>query len=69
LRLRGLDPAASYRVSAWPAGKDPIAAANTGVRGGDELMRIGLAICSEDPADSRDRGDFHARLFNLEAEE
>jgi alpha-galactosidase len=69
LRLRGLDPAASYRVSAWPAGKDPIATANTGVRGGDELMRIGLAICSEDPADSRDRGDFHARLFNLEAEE
>ena len=69
LRLRGLDPAASYRVSAWPAGKDPIATANTGVRGGDELMRIGLAIGSEDPADSRDRGDFHARLFNLEAEE
>jgi alpha-galactosidase len=67
LRLRGLDPAVSYRVSAWPAGDDAIAAANAGVRGGDELMRIGLLVSSEDPADARSSGDFQARLFDLEA--
>jgi alpha-galactosidase len=69
LKLRGLDPAASYRVSVWPPGNDAIATANTGVRGGDELMRVGLTVSSEDPADSRDRGDFQGRLFDLEAEE
>ena len=67
LRLRGLDPAVTYRVSVWPAGDDAIATANTGLRGGDELMRVGLAIRSDDPADSRSLGDFHARLFYLEA--
>jgi len=40
-----------------------------GVRGGDELMKVGLVVSSEDPWDSRDRGDFGARLFDLEAEE
>jgi alpha-galactosidase len=69
LKLRGLDPAAAYRVSVWPAGDDSIAAANTGVRGGDELMKVGLVVSSEDPWDSRDRGDYGARLFDLEAEE
>jgi alpha-galactosidase len=66
LRLRGLDAAASYRVSVWPAGDDPVAAANTGLRGGDELMRVGLLVGSENPNDSRGLGDFQARLFDLE---
>jgi alpha-galactosidase len=69
LRLRGLDPAATYRVSVWPAGDDAIATANAGLRGGDELMRMGLTIRSEDPNDSRSLGDFHARLFDLDADE
>jgi alpha-galactosidase len=69
LRLRGLDPKASYRVSVWPAGDDPVSIANSGVRGGDELMRIGLQVASDDPVDSRRLGDFTARLFDLEAEE
>jgi alpha-galactosidase len=68
LRLRGLDPKASYRVSVWPAGADAVATANTGIRGGDELMRIGLLVASEDRADSQRLGDFTARLFDLEAE-
>jgi alpha-galactosidase len=68
LRLRGLDPKASYRVSVWPAGDDPISAANSGVRGGDELMRIGLLVAPENPVDSRSVGDFAARHFDLEAE-
>jgi alpha-galactosidase len=69
LRLRGLDATASYRVSVWPAGDDPVSTANTGIRGGDELMNVGLLIASGDPADSRLVGDFTARLFDLEAEE
>jgi alpha-galactosidase len=68
VRLRGLDPKASYRVSVWPAGADAVATANTGLRGGDELMRIGLLVASEDRADSQRLGDFTARLFDLEAE-
>jgi alpha-galactosidase len=67
LRLRGLDPAASYRVAAWPAAEDGVAGANAGVRGGDELMRIGLLVSSEDPSEERRQGDFAARLFDLEA--
>ncbi len=67
LRLRGLDPALSYRVSTWPVRDDAIARANGGIRGGDELMRIGLVVGSDDPSDSRGRGDFQARLFDLEA--
>jgi hypothetical protein len=69
LRLRGLDAKASYRVSVWPAGDDPVSTANTGIRGGDELMRVGLLIASDDPDDSRNVGDFSARLFDLEAQE
>jgi alpha-galactosidase len=69
LRLRGLDPNAFYRVSVWPAGEDPVSAANTGIRGGDELMRVGLLVASDNPTDSRRVGDFTARLFDLEAEE
>ena len=67
LRLRGLDPVASYRVSAWPVPDDAIGRANAGLRGGDELMRVGLLVETDDPADARSRGDFQARLFDLEA--
>jgi alpha-galactosidase len=67
LRLRGLDPNASYRVSVWPAAEDAVSAANTGLRGGDELMRVGLLVASDDPVDSRRVGDFTARLFDLDA--
>jgi hypothetical protein len=69
LRLRGLDPKASYRVSVWPHGEDSVSTANTGVRGGDELMRVGLLVDSDEPGDSRHVGDFTARLFDLEAHE
>ena len=69
MRLRGLDPKAFYRVSVWPAGEDPVSTANTGIRGGDELMRVGLLVASEDPVESRRVGDFTARLFDLEAQE
>jgi alpha-galactosidase len=69
LRLRGLDAKATYRVSVWPTGDDRVSKANTGIRGGDELMRIGLLIASDDPLDSRLAGDFTARLFDLVAEE
>ena len=31
----------TYRVSVWPAGDDAIAKANTGLRGGDELIEGG----------------------------
>jgi hypothetical protein len=32
-------------------------------------MRVGLLVASDDPDDSRNVGDFTARLFDLEAQE
>jgi hypothetical protein len=64
-----LDAKASYRVSVWPVADDAVSIANTGIRGGDELMRVGLLVAPEDPDDSRNVGDFTARLFDLEAQE
>ena len=55
LRLRGLDAAARYRVSEWRVEGAGV------VRGGDELMSIGL------PDEGRS-GDFTARVFVLERE-
>lgn len=66
LRLRGLDLAARYRVSTWPADGDPVERDNAGLRGGDELMSVGLLISAE-PHDGSRRGDFWSRLFVLEA--
>ncbi|MGZ4397528.1 MAG: GH36 C-terminal domain-containing protein, partial [Gaiellaceae bacterium] len=63
---RGLDPAARYRVSVWPAVDDSISQANARIRGGDELMAAGLVIPGE--RDAARRGDFWARLFLLDAE-
>ena len=66
LRLRGLDPAAAYGVSAWPRAGDAFERANAIVRGGDDLMGAGL-ILDRDPRDDASRGDFQARILVLEA--
>jgi alpha-galactosidase len=64
LRLRGLDPATSYRVTRWPAppgsGSGPVP-----VRGGDELMAAGLVL--ESDRESARLGDFRARIHVIEA--
>ncbi|MFV2064714.1 MAG: alpha-galactosidase, partial [Chloroflexota bacterium] len=63
--LRGLDPDARYRVTTWPRSDDWLSRANEMVRGGDELMSTGLFI--DDHAwEAQARGDFQARLFDLE---
>ncbi|HKG57870.1 MAG TPA: alpha-galactosidase [Candidatus Limnocylindrales bacterium] len=67
LRLRGLDADANYRVAVWPATGSETERANSGVRGGDELMSAGLALGVE-KAEAAARGDFAATLFTLEAE-
>jgi alpha-galactosidase len=66
LRLRGLDPSARYRVTIWPSAEDALVRANTLVRGGDDLMRVGLLL-DDDARESATRGDFQARLFDLQA--
>jgi alpha-galactosidase len=70
LRLRGLDPAATYRVTAWETLEAPVGSV---VRGGDELMAVGLGIEPPDPMPADGvfdairliRGDFQTRLFEL----
>jgi alpha-galactosidase len=64
LRLRGLDPEASYRVTVWPEADDALTGANELVRGGDELMRVGLFL-DDRARESQLRGDFQARIFEL----
>lgn len=65
LRLRGLDPDARYTVSVWPDADDWVTRANVMERGGDELMSQGLFL--DDHAwESQERGDFQARIFELE---
>jgi alpha-galactosidase len=66
LRLRGLDPAAAYRVAVWPESDTHHAALNAGTRGGDELMAVGLLL-GGDRAEAARSGDFVGRLFDLEA--
>jgi len=66
LRLRGLDPARTYRVSLWPSGDDPLAAANVGLRGGDELMAAGLDLTLT-KQQTQASHDFRAWIFVLEA--
>jgi alpha-galactosidase len=64
LRLRGLDPAARYRVTVWPPADDWVTRANELERGGDELMSQGLFL--DDHAwESQVRGDYQARIFEL----
>jgi alpha-galactosidase len=66
LLLRGLDPAATYRVTTWPAIDDRLARAVSGERAGAELMAAGMPIRFE-RQEAAARGDFWARLFVLEA--
>ena len=66
LRLRGLDPAATYRVSVWPTTGDGIEQANSLVRGGDDLMAAGLYLEAHGD-EAKQQGDFWARVFVLEA--
>lgn len=66
LRLRGLDPTARYRVTVWPAAQDTLVGLNSVERGGDELMSVGLFL-DDVSRESAARGDFQARLFDLEA--
>jgi alpha-galactosidase len=65
LRLRGLDRAATYRVTTWPqaAAESDDTATH---RGGDELMNAGLVLDADKPSGAAE-GDFWARLFVLEA--
>jgi alpha-galactosidase len=65
LRLRGLDPGASYRVSTWPFADDEVGRLNAGMRGGDELMSVGLFL-GVSRATRSARGDFWSTLFVLE---
>jgi alpha-galactosidase len=65
VRLRGLDPAATYRVSGWPDADDALIAANAGLRSGAELMAAGLRLDRERHY-AATLGDFWARLFVLE---
>ncbi len=66
LRLRGLDPAVAYRVSAWLERGDGAERFNAGYRGGDELMGAGLLL-GGDGWDQIKQGDFWSRIFVLEA--
>ena len=68
LRLRGLSASALYRITTWPQAGDPVDQDNAGLRGGDELMRVGLLVAAERGYGTR-RGDFWSRLFVLEAGE
>ncbi len=65
LRLRGLDPDAHYRVTAWPAIDDRLTHTNAGERIGADLMGAGLVLDLE-RWETAARGDFWARLFVLE---
>lgn len=67
LRLRGLDPAAIYRVTSWPGDIGPLDRANVGERSGAELLSAGLSL-TLDRHEAAALGDFRALLFVLEAE-
>ena len=67
LKLRGLDPATSYRVSIWTAaaGDEDDESPSPIVLGGDVLLAAGLVI--EGLRLSSTQGDFRARLYVLES--
>ena len=50
----------------WPEAADALVARNALVRGGDELMSVGLFL-DDASRESGIRGDFQARLFEIEA--
>jgi len=68
IRLRGLDPAALYRVTPWPSSGNAAASHDALVRGGDDLMGAGISVASN-RRETAERGDFQSRLFALEAVE
>lgn len=65
LRLRGLDAKRSYRVSIWPSAGDAAEKENAGIRRGDELIGVCLAL-SQSVGWIQPRGDFWSRLFFLD---
>lgn len=72
LQLKGLLADVAYRVSTWPAKRgdasergDAAEINNTGTRGGDELMNVGLLL-GGDPWYTPKHGDFWSRIFVLE---
>jgi alpha-galactosidase len=65
LRLRGLDPAASYRIEMWPSVAPAPGPTGSMELGGDELMAAGLVL--EASRESAERGDFRAVLYTLAA--
>ncbi len=68
LPLRGLDPDAVYRVTAWPAGTAPHGELEGGLRGGDDLMATGVVV-RPGPFDPRPHGDFQALVLALDVVE
>ncbi|HET7028862.1 MAG TPA: alpha-galactosidase, partial [Candidatus Limnocylindrales bacterium] len=66
IRLAGLNPGIRYRLAAWPSEPGSPAEADR-VRGGDELMAVGIELDRRREAVAR-RGDFWAHLVVLTAE-
>jgi alpha-galactosidase len=65
LRLRGLDPNATYRVSTWPSANVDGGPPSAIDLGGDELMAAGLVFAGS--RESATQGDFLALVCVLEA--
>jgi len=65
LRLRGLDPNATYRVSTWPSANVDGGPPSAIDLGGDELMAAGLVFAGG--RESATQGDFLALVYVLEA--
>ena len=68
LRLRGLDPDATYVVTPWPsAGGANLVREPRGRQTGAELMAAGIAL-ELGRHETMSRGDFWTRLFVLDAD-
>ena len=65
LRLRGLDPGRTYRVTGWPWTDDALVRDNGGEWGGDALMAVGFSLAVDRHA-AEGWGDARAWLFVLE---
>jgi alpha-galactosidase len=67
LRLRGLDPDATYAVAPWPADGVNLAREPRGRQTGADLMAAGIAL-ELGRHETMSRGDFWTRLFVLDAD-